>query len=379
MDLPLLLPLCARAYFDSAAAAALANQAGRVTAWPALVAQADAHGLGPLLYTRLTSAGVTLPPPVKLELQGLAVRHRHANRVRMQVLAEILAATQSAGIEMLVLKGAALAHLVYPEPGLRPMSDLDLLVHPANAHRAQQILAGLGFNAPLPPAGFLPSKHLPAASCRREGLLVSVEVHHNLFSARSPVSFTLAEMTAPPRSFNLNGLTAYTLPDPEMLWHLTEHLRIVAQPFRLIWLADIVGLAERFAAEIDWERVRQNYPLVLSALSLFHFVTPLSASLCRAARLNPGPPPPGVGQGFDGWPHTSIASQRAAGKSYGRILADTFWPPEWWLRLYYGLGADGAIFWQRGVRHPLYITALALNLLLKKSSRQNSQATLVVW
>ena len=357
-SLPPLLSLCARAHFDCADDAALADQTGRVTDWPALVAQADAHGLGPLLHARLKAAGVTLPAQVKLELQGLRIRHRHANQIRAQVLVEILTAYQTAGIDALVLKGAALAHLVYPEPGLRPMSDLDLLVHSANARRAQQILAGLGFDAPLP-VGSLPGKHLPTASCRRDGLLVSVELHHNLFSARSPVSFTLADMTASPRSFDLNGLTAYTLPDPEMLWHLTEHLRIVAQPFRLIWLADIVGLAERFAAEIDWERVRRQYPVAFSALALFHFVTPLSDSLRRAAGVTPGLPPPGVGLGFEGWPHSSIAGQRAAGKSYGRILANTFWPSEWWLRLYYGLGAEGTILWQRWLGHPLQVLAWA--------------------
>ena len=40
-----------------------------------------------------------------------------------------------------LVQGAALSHLVYPEPGLRPMSDLDILVPRSEIWRAGQILA----------------------------------------------------------------------------------------------------------------------------------------------------------------------------------------------------------------------------------------------
>jgi hypothetical protein len=96
--------------------------------WAGGAAQAEAHGLAPLLYLHLKGTEVQLPLATKRELQGLYLRHRHANQVRTRVLHEVLAAYQSAGIPALVLKGAALFYLVYPEPGLRPMSDMDILV-----------------------------------------------------------------------------------------------------------------------------------------------------------------------------------------------------------------------------------------------------------
>ncbi|MDY7078349.1 MAG: hypothetical protein SXV54_15640 [Chloroflexota bacterium] len=36
-------------------------------------------------------------------------------------------------------------------------------------------------------------------------------------------------------------------------------------------------------------------------------------------------------------------------------MRDTFYPPEWWLRLYYGLSNGHALWWGRLVRHPLHI------------------------
>ena len=40
-----------------------------------------------------------------------------------------------AGVPFLVLKGAALAHLVYGDPRLRPMRDVDLLIRKADGRR----------------------------------------------------------------------------------------------------------------------------------------------------------------------------------------------------------------------------------------------------
>ncbi len=362
-----LLTHCARVEDDPAQHHQLAQTASELTTWADLPAHAERHGLGPLLYTHLQAAGVSVPARIKLELQGLYLRHRYANRVRAQVLAEILATYRAAGIQALVLKGAALAHLVYPQPGLRPMRDLDLLVRKSEAGQAQQLLTDLGFEVPLlSPTDPLPGKHLAAATRPVEGLSISVEIHHNLFNIGSPASLELDDLVVSPLAFALEGQTAYTLPYEEMLWHLCQHLMLIAQPFRLIWLADIVGLAERFAPEIDWGRVERQYPLVLSTLSLFHFMTPLSERLRRTAPLKIGRAPQGIGLEFQGWPRTSIRQQRAAGKGYGRILADTFFPAEWWLRLYYGLGSARPLFWSRWLRHPLHILSWVRRLLLER-------------
>lgn len=368
-----ILTLAARVKLDPALYPQLAHQAKRLSDWTALPAQANAHGLGPLLYHHLKAAGVSIPQPVKRELQGLYLRHRHANQVRGRVLAEIVAAFEAAGLQALVLKGAALAHLVYPEPALRPMRDIDLLVRRAEARRAQQLLADLGFNAPVPaPEAPLPGKHLPNATRVVEGLTISVELHHNCFNIGTPASLELDDLPASSlRACPVAGVTARTLPPEEMLWHLCLHLTLIGQPFRLIWLADIVGLAEHFAADINWGRVEQTYPVVLSTLSLFHFITPLSRDLRLAAPLTLGDrPPQGIGREFDGWPRTAIKQQRAAGKSYGQILADTFFPAAWWLRLYYGLGSTRPLFWFRWVRHPLRILSWVGELARQRQTEE---------
>jgi hypothetical protein len=317
----------------------------------------------------LRTAGIEIPPVAKLALQGLYLRHRQANQIRTQALGEILAAYETAGIKALVLKGAALAHLIYPQPGLRAMRDMDILVEKSAACQAQAVLASLEFAAPLPRNGTLPDKHLTPAKRRDAGVTVTVEVHHNLFDAAYPASMGLPELSAGPLSFPLagSGVMACTLGYEDMLWHLCQHMTLNASVFgatRLIWIADIVSFAEQFANEIDWQTVWRRYPLVVNVLSLLHFMTPLSPTLRQAARLKIGRAPQGIGLDFQGWPRSSWREQRR--KGYQHMLRDTFWPSAWWLRLSYGLGSAQPLFWHRWVRHPLAILGWVQQLMLER-------------
>ena len=186
-------------------------------------------------------------------------------------------------------------------------------------------------------------------------MLISVEVHHNLYAKGTPAT-ELEALYPAAIPFTIEGVTAYTLGYEDTLAHVCRHMRegAIFKPFRLIGVADVVSLAERFADEIHWSRVA---PCVHNALGLFHQLAPLSEDLLRAASINVGDLPGGMGDNlgwdFRGWPRSSLAAQRE--KGYLGILWDTFYPPEWWLRLYYGLGRGPALWWGRMVRHPLHI------------------------
>jgi hypothetical protein len=357
-----ILALCARAQGHPTQYQRLRQQAANLTDWSNLPAQTETHGLTPLLYTHLHAAEISIPAPIKEQLQARAIQHSHANRVRAKTLAEVLAAFQTARIDALVLKGAALAHLVYPQPGLRSMRDVDLLVSRSQARQAQSLLAELGFNAPLP-GHSLPAKHLPNAQREVEGLPVSIELHHNLY-ADGDSGTELEALYSAAVPFNVEHVTAYTLGYEDMLAHIYQHLRInlLLDSLRLIWIADLVSLAERFANEIDWPRVN---PRLRHALAVCHWLTPLSEELLKTAPFNPGRPPQGIGTSvgmeFQGWPRYALAAQRH--KGYVGILRDSFFPAEWWLRFYYGLPAglstkfriDPVFWWGRLARHPLHI------------------------
>jgi hypothetical protein len=374
-----LLALCARAECRPIHHQQIALAASAATDWEDVLAQAEMHHLSPLLYTHLRAAGVSIPATIKQELRSRSMHHLVANRVRARVLCDILSAYEVARIPVLVLKGAALSHIIYPDISLRPMSDLDLLVPASEAHRAQQVLADLGFDVP-PPSNSMPHhRHLAEVTKYVEDTPVTVEIHHKLSSDYFDSAFSyirtallgrqvkrdqsqtvLDGLTGPPYPFTVGSLAAQTLGHEDALGYLCRHLvsHVNAWDFgRLIWMADIVSLAERFVAEIDWGRVRRQSPAVLRTLSLLHFMTPLSDELLTRASIQVGKAPKGIGGEFQGWP------QVRRGRS---VLRDTLFPSEWWLRLRYNLGSAHALFFYRWIRHPLYIAGQAVRALLER-------------
>ncbi len=76
-------------------------------------------------------------------------------------LSDLLRAAEREGLEVIVLKGAALAETVYPRPGLRPFGDLDILVRPSDAVRARILLESLGY--------VVDSAQWSALACRDDG------------------------------------------------------------------------------------------------------------------------------------------------------------------------------------------------------------------
>ncbi len=110
--------------------------------WDAISVYALATGLGPFL---LANAAAQLPPLLAARLR-LAARHTETrNRTLLAALVLLLRACRLHDIPLLILKGAYLAPALYHDLSLRGMSDVDVLVHPADFPRLQLLLADLGY------------------------------------------------------------------------------------------------------------------------------------------------------------------------------------------------------------------------------------------
>lgn len=329
----------------------------QIIEWDTLPAFAEMHGMGPLLFYHLQRIGKQPPKITKRDLHTAFIRHRDAAEMQKAVLVDVLTAFKFAGIQALVLKGAALRALLYPQSGLRPMADIDLLISPHKIRIAQQLLVDLGFYTnTLQQDEPLPDKHLPMAVKNVAGFNVGIELHHNLYNMFHPASFHFEQIAGETAVFSLDNIEACTLGREEMLWHLCEHLSYHAsiwEPIRFIWVADIIGFAEKFVHEINWAFIQQHFPIILKRLSLFHTMTPLSPDLLEAASIKTNASISGVGEEFKGWPRVAFAKQQD--KRLVQIFKDTFIPSEWWLRLHYRLDSVESCFWQRWVLHPLFI------------------------
>jgi hypothetical protein len=93
------------------------------------------HRMIPQLYRNLQRHEVK--DPLMDRLKGVYRYYLYKNEILMHRIGSLLAAFEEAGIDTMMLKGAALIQLYYKESGLRPMLDADVLVH---AHQVQQAM-----------------------------------------------------------------------------------------------------------------------------------------------------------------------------------------------------------------------------------------------
>jgi hypothetical protein len=259
--------------------------------------QAEAHGLSPLLYELTTAQHSAIREDYMRVLRGLALRHKRHARTRADALARILHALARERIETLVLKGAALAHTVYVKPELRPMSDIDLLIHKRDLERAREILLGIGFSTTTAPSDFqFRHHHLPALFLQAEGELVIVELHHDALSGDVRESITLDNLREDPLSFPMGAMIARTLGYIDSLHHLCRHGFEPSEYVRLIHVADILRYANKYADRIDWQRIREELPFIVNTIQCLGYVTALPQPLQDIV----SPPPISASQAWDG-------------------------------------------------------------------------------
>jgi hypothetical protein len=183
---------------------------------------------------------------------GLRHRYRDAwvrNQHLLARVAPVLDALDRAGIETLLLKGAALALATYERPGLRPFGDVDVLVHPPLAARAHDVLASLGW-APF-----------RALAPDLRAALHGMGYVHATGATLDLHAYALAECTVPAiddgfwsrsRAFDVNGVRTRVLASTDAFLHACVHgLRYHDIPTSH-WMADAVMIRRRAGDALDW-------------------------------------------------------------------------------------------------------------------------------
>jgi hypothetical protein len=353
-----LLALCARAEGHPVFYRELKKQIRAFTAWDELPTHAEIQGMPTLFWHHVQQAHIKIPTETQLIFKGLYLRTRVYNQILTRALLEMIPILNKAGIQPLLLKGLALAHQYYPNPALRPVSDIDLYFEKKDFLRAAQLFQEAGYKVkpPAAPKKYIP-KSLTADRLSNEGINIHVELHH--YDPRGGhkkgniADTEFAHLHGKPAKIKIEGAT---IPVPNVLdtllflsRHLTKHIFTGNEkhPAQLKWFADIVSLVERHADTLDWEFLKKRHPDLINRLELFYSLTPIPKHIVKALPIRPTVVPDALGQYPPGWPHQNIREWKQTG--YFKFLFRMFFPPaEWWTRFYYGISKEN-IFWHRHV------------------------------
>ncbi len=245
--------------------AALSGQAAVLDGDPAAIGLAGyTSGVGPLLGWWRETGRIQAGPAVAQILE-LHLRHNRLRAARMEAAAiRVVDALAWRDIDVVVLKGAHTARAYFPDPGVRPASDIDLLVRADHAAAAEAVLQAEGLVEAS--RGARESSWRPAQgpSAPRALTLVhaddpwSIDLHASLdifVSAGAPLArLDLAEPMASLSPWPPDP-RARALDQPLLLLHLAAHAGSGLHNLTLLRLIelDLVIRRDRADGVLSWD------------------------------------------------------------------------------------------------------------------------------
>jgi hypothetical protein len=216
----------------------------------------------------------TVPLHVYKNLKDIYESYSNIWENHGQVLKKILMGCHEREMQVIMLKGAQLAHTDYPDFPLRPIEDIDLLVRQLDRSKVIKFMLEMGFN--LYETNQTCDKFF--VRNRQPGKPIFIEIHSNLqtrIRLNRSFSIDIDEFWKGTQKRTFDGFPFLELCPTHNLIYLGAHLG--HHHFsRLIWAYDIALLVHRHKPEIDWKRLEYICGRVRIKNSLYY-----SLSLCQ--------------------------------------------------------------------------------------------------
>lgn len=221
--------------------------------WDGVIQQSVRRGVTPLLYHRFrtTSTSAYIPTRVMQRLREIYLYSVRENMRLYHELSKVLKILQNDGIPVIVLKGAALAELIYQDIALRPMSDVDLLVKGKDWRRIDKVLSQLGYESNV--TSLLSKRHVQwIQHIKYTNRVPRVEVHPKIYELPNLNPWINASpATIASTDTLILGLEDFLL---HLCLHVDHHLR-KGRSTKLIWWCDIAEVLKHYRKELNWDYV----------------------------------------------------------------------------------------------------------------------------
>ena len=166
-----------------------------------------------------------VPAEVERQLALIALDREMRMRILEQRARESVAALRHHGIDVALLKGAALATTVYGSFAARPMNDVDLLVRPQDAERARDLMLHNGWerDSSLPGDDAYSTHHHLAPLVDSRGSRSRLEIHRALLPPGHPFALTTGDVWQHTRTVEMGTTEACVLDGNLHAIHVAIH------------------------------------------------------------------------------------------------------------------------------------------------------------
>jgi hypothetical protein len=273
------LLLCLQSRFDPTALEMAREMASQEDInWTNLSRVIDDQLLAPLLYSTTTGRDL-IPSQLAQNIREFYLQNAVRNAILLKNLAKIIDRFASAGIGLIVLKGAALAETVYKNIAVRPMADIDILVRQGHVNETLNLLGSLGYETADPethPGSLVEYEN--ELLLRKAGQPdLALELHWSLLDSphyQRKLDMAWFWQTAVPAQFD--GTPGQVLGPEALLLHLCSHIMLHHHGEGLLWLHDVAEVLACFNSTLHWETLlekAQEYDLVISLQRIISLVS----------------------------------------------------------------------------------------------------------
>jgi hypothetical protein len=234
-----------------------------IATWQTLFAAASSHMVTPALAWSLRGR-TDLPEDVSDYLDAVLYLNRERNQLIVEALGLALEALAAADIRPVLLKGAGMiTQDFYPDPGIRVVGDLDLLVGEAQLPRASAALTKAGFlGDPNSLAKGPAHHHAPVQVHIQTG--VGVELHRRVLHKKGLGLIGTEQFMADSELVTALGRPALLPTVTDRVIHSIAHAQIVDGHHHhgvphLRQLLDLELLIARHGPDIQWGDVEDRF------------------------------------------------------------------------------------------------------------------------
>ena len=232
--------------------------AGGFLDWDLALASAEAEGLAPALGFAFRA---TTPDGMPVGVRERLSRHLAESVARQLILSRelggLLRRFDAEGLPVIPLKGQLLGETLYPDPVLRPSSDLDMLIRRETLLPADRLLQGLGYHRLADAHSWSFDIAYDRATVYEGAASVRVDLHWGLVSDPR-YSWNEGEgLTVWDRAVRIRvaGEEALALCPEDLLLYLALHLAVHHGLAGLLWYWDLILLLDRWEDTLDWQAV----------------------------------------------------------------------------------------------------------------------------
>jgi hypothetical protein len=260
---------CLRSEFGSEKNGGFPNGFDATINWKVVHEKSLQWNVAPLMYKIIKNSPsllqqASMPDHFVHELKNSYLLTFIVNETSFGGLSDVLAAFADAGIKVILLKGSHLALFVYQDIGVRPMTDIDILVKEEDLDKAEELLFRIGYyyytrsddpqrHAEIVSWDKMNSQEL-ATLTNPKGIR-NLDIHRAIEIPNSPFSINMAGLWKRAETANMGSVDILIFSPEDLLLHLSLHASYHHELRGLKSLCDIAVSINHYEDRIDWDRL----------------------------------------------------------------------------------------------------------------------------